>query len=69
MREGEREGVGDWEEDLEGERVTETVTLEERVQVPLEEVLGDTVPERLIDGERDRLGEVDIVEDSEVIEQ
>jgi hypothetical protein len=69
VREGEREDVGDWEEDLEGERVTETVTLEERVQVPLEEVLGDTVPERLIDGERDRLGEVDIVEDSEVLEQ
>ncbi len=34
-----REGVGDWEEDLEGERVIETVTLVERVRVLQEEVL------------------------------
>jgi len=48
--------VGDLEEDS----VTETVTLVVRVAAPLEEVLRDTVPERVTDGDFVNEGDVDI---------
>jgi len=41
------------------------VTLVDRVAAPLEEVLRDTVPDRVTDGERERLREVEIVNDVE----
>ena len=65
----ETDDEGDWEGDLEEDSVTETVTLVDRVAAPLEEVLRDTDPDRVTDGERERLGEVEIVNDVEELGQ
>ena len=48
----DREDVGDWEGDLEGEGVPDMEILVERVRVPLEVMLGEMVTERVILGLR-----------------
>ncbi len=66
---GESVDEGEWEGDLEDMGEAEKALLAVRVTTPVEEVLGDNDPERVIDGERERLGELESVEDSEVLEQ
>lgn len=65
----EIDGVGEVEGDLEEERVTEIDTVVDRVRVPLEEVLGDKVPDKDLGGEREMEGEMDSVEDEEELGQ
>ena len=48
----DREDVGDWEGDLEGEGMPDMEILVERVRVPLEVMLGEMVTERVILGLR-----------------
>jgi len=48
----DRENVGDWEGDRVGEGVPDMETLVERVRVPLGEMLGENVTERVILGLR-----------------
>ena len=55
----DREEVGDWEGDLEGEGVPDMDILEERVRVPLEVMLGEKVTERVMDVDRVWEGEVE----------
>ena len=62
---GESDDEGDREGDLEEKDELEIEKLVERVTAPLEEVLGDNDPERVIEGLRVKLGEVDSVKEVE----
>ena len=57
--------VGEVEGDLLEVGETEIETVFDRVLVPLEEVLGHALPEKVTEGERDKEGELDSVADKE----
>ena len=67
--EREREGLRVIEGDVEKELVTEGDTESEDEGEVLELALEQRDPERVTDGERDMLGEVDSVTDIELVEQ
>lgn len=55
----DREEVGDWDGDREGEGVPDMDILVERVRVPVGEMLGEKVTERVMDVDRVWEGEVE----------